>query len=54
MELHPPGVVPSRPGGAGLRGCSGRVVRAAGSKDSTKYPLLFSVGKTLEAPVCLD
>ena len=52
MELHPPGVVPSRPGGAGLRGCSGRVVRAAGPEGPTKSALLFSVEKTPAAQRC--
>ena len=34
--LRPPGVVPSRPSEAGLLGCSGRVVRAAGQDSLTK------------------
>lgn len=36
------GIVPSRPGGAGLRGCSGRVMRAAGmtAKRNPALPFL--------------
>lgn len=35
MWLHPPGVVPSRPGEAGQRGGLERVAQAAGAKGPT-------------------
>ena len=40
------GIELSRPGEAGLRGCSGWVVRAAGEGAGTNCPALFSVEKT--------